>query len=117
MNAGSAPGAIFGYHAEDQIPDLLGNSLPTNPASHLRDQGPIQTKAGSMPTNHGLRGNDNQRLLPVRPTPTSEHPEKLVEHAELGFGVFAFQNGELLPERQILDEQVSTRTKNANEYS
>src|ERR1019366_8147796 len=65
MNAGSPPGGVLSYHAEDQVPDFLGNPLPTNPASHLRDQGPIQTEAGSMPTNHGLRGNDDQ-LLPER---------------------------------------------------
>ena len=27
MNAGSAPGGVLSYHAEDQIPDLLGNPL------------------------------------------------------------------------------------------
>jgi hypothetical protein len=70
-----------------------------------------------MPTHHSFRGNDNERLLPGRPTPPSEHPEQFVEHAELGFGVLALQHGELLPERQIFQKQASPRTKDTNEYS
>src|SRR5450631_107547 len=84
---------------------------------NLRDQGPIQTEAGSMPANHGLRGNHDERLLPGRPTPASQHPEQFVEHAELGFRMLALQHGELLPECQILQEQASARTKDANKYS
>ena len=70
-----------------------------------------------MPANHGLRGNHDERLLPGRPTPASEHPEQFVGYAKLGFGMLAFQHGELLPECQILQEQASARTKDANEYS
>ena len=64
-------------------------------------------KLGSMPANYGLRGNHDQRLLPGRLTPASKHPEQFVEHAEIGFGMLALQHGELLPERQILQEQAS----------
>jgi hypothetical protein len=60
-----------------------------------------------MPTHHGLRGNHNERLLPGRPTAASEYPERFVEHAEFWFGMLAFQHGELLPERQIFQEQAS----------
>ena len=65
-------------------------------------------------TNHGFRGHNKERLFPPRPTPASEHPEQFVEYAELGLGMLALQHGELLPECQILQEQASTRTKDAN---
>ncbi len=34
-----------------------------------------------------------------------EHPEELIERTELGSGVPALQDGELLSKRQILKEQ------------
>ena len=107
MNAGSAPRGVLGYHAEDQVSDLFREPFSANLFSHLGNEAPVQTEAGSMPANYGLRGNHDERLLPGRPTPASKHPEQFVEHAELGFGMLALQHGELLSERQILQEQAS----------
>jgi len=42
-----------------------------------------------MPTNHGFRSHDDERLFPPRLESAGDHPEKCVEHAEFGFGVLA----------------------------
>ena len=79
VDAGGAPGWILGDHLKDQVADFLGDLLTANPFSRLRDQGPVQTEAGSVPTHHGLWSDDNKRLLPRRSKPASEHPEKFVK--------------------------------------
>ena len=104
VDAGSTPGGVFGHHSEDQVLYLFRKSFSPNPFSDLGDKAPVQTEAGSMPTNHGFRSHDDERLFPPRPESAGDHPEKYVEHAELGFGVLALQHGEVLPEGQIFQE-------------
>jgi len=105
MDARSTPGRVFGNHLENQISDFLGESSSTNWLSHSGDQAPVQTKSASVPTNHGLRGNQEEGLLPSGPKLAREHPEELIERRELRPGVPAFQEGELLSKRQILKEK------------
>lgn len=107
VNARSAPSRILRHHAVDPVPNLLRDSFSSNLLSHLRDQAPIHAESGTVPAHHGLRSNYNERPLPCRPKPASEYPEESVEHAEFWFGMLALQRGELLPERQILQEQAS----------
>ena len=44
-------------------------------------------------------------------------PEQIVEQIELWPRMAAFQNGELLPNREILQHKLPTATKKANEYT
>src|SRR6266478_717806 len=105
VDARSTAGWVFGNHLENQISDFLGESSPTNLFSDSGDQAPVQTKSASVPTNHGLRGDHEERLLPSGPKLAHEHPEDLIERTELGSGVPAGQDGELLSKRQVLKEQ------------
>ena len=89
VDAGATPGGVLGYHAEDQVLDLFREPVSPNLFSDLGDKAPVQTEAGSMPTNHGFRSHDDERLFPPRPESAGDHPEKYVEHAEFGFGVLA----------------------------
>jgi len=57
-----------------------------------------------MPSDHGLRRDNNEKLLPSRPEPASGDPKDLAEEAEFGFGMRALQHRELLPEGQIIEE-------------
>jgi hypothetical protein len=102
MNAGSAPGGVLSYHAEDQLPGFFRDSFSAYLLPHLGDEVPVQTEAGSMPTHHGLRSHHDERLFPLRPESAGDHPEEFVEHAEFGFRMLALQHGDLLPEREIL---------------
>jgi hypothetical protein len=70
-----------------------------------------------MPTDHGLRRDKDERLLPGGPKPASGNPKEFVEETEFGFGMPALQHRELLPEGQILQEQVPAWAKAANKCS
>jgi len=107
MNPGSAPRGVLSNHAEDQVSHLCRELLSIDPHFRSGDEAPVQTEARSMPTNHGFRGDQDERLFPPGPVSEGGHPEEFVEHTKLGFGVLAFQRGELLPQRQILQEQAS----------
>ena len=102
MNPRSTPGRIVCRHLEDEIPDLLGWLLPSDSLFHPGDQAPVPAEAGTVPADHGLRRNDDERTLPSGPEPVCEHPEEFVQGADLWFAVLAFQYGELLPERDVL---------------
>ena len=107
MNAGSTPRGVLGNHAEDQVSDLFREPFSTDPLSRSGDEAPVKTEARSMPTNQSFRGDQNERVFPPRPESEGNHPEEFVEHADLWFGVLAFQHGELLPQHQIFQEQAS----------
>jgi hypothetical protein len=65
MNSWRTPSCILGNHLEDQVPHLR-RSLPS-PERLLdsENQCPIQTEAGSMPSDHRLRRDDDKNLLPL----------------------------------------------------
>src|SRR5215831_12066991 len=52
VDAGSAPGGVFGHHLENQLPHFTGDRASTNPFSDLGDHAPIQAKACTMPADH-----------------------------------------------------------------
>jgi len=74
----------------------------------------FHAKSGSMPTDHRLWSDDNERLLPGRPKPASDDPEEFVERAEFRFGMLALQDCQLLSQGH-LQEQTPTEAKQASE--
>jgi hypothetical protein len=117
VNARSTPGWVLRHHAEDQLPNFPRQSFPTDLFSHLRDHAPVHAKSSTVPANDCLRGNDNQRLLPRRPTVASEHSEQFVDNAESRLRMLALQDSQLLPKRKILNEQPSAGTKAAGKQA
>ncbi len=60
-----------------------------------------------MPANHGLGANDMERLAPPRPLVGEPHPEETIEAPELRSLRSAAKQHELLPQRQVLEREVS----------
>ena len=114
MNPRCAPGRVLRHHLENQISDFLGEFPSRHLRSRFGDQAPVHAKTSTMPTDHGLRRDKNERLLPGGPEPASGDPKELVEETDFGFGMPALQHRELLPEGQILQEQVPAPAKTAN---
>ena len=90
VDAGATPGGVLGYHAEDQVLDLVRKPVSPNLFSDLGDKAPVQTEAGSMPTNHGFRSYDDERLFPPRPESAGDHPESMSSMRSLGLGCLRF---------------------------
>jgi len=113
VTARSTPRWVLRHHAEDQLPNFLRQSFPTDLFSQLRDETPVQSKPSTMPADPGFGSDHKERLLAVRPEPGREHPEELVKKAESRFGMPALQYSKLLTKRQILNEQPSAGTNAA----
>ena len=72
---------------------------------------------GCQPADDGFGRNDDEGLLPSRPDPSSDYPEKLIEEAEARSRMPTFQHSELLPEHEILQNKSPTPTEKANQGS
>jgi hypothetical protein len=70
-----------------------------------------------VPTNHSFRRDDDEGLLPTRPDSPSNYPEEFIEEAEDRPWTAPLQHSELLPEREILQEEMPTTAKRANKGS
>ena len=70
-----------------------------------------------MPPNHCLWGDHDQSFFPGGPELLGNNPEQFVEQIEPWPWMSTFQNGELLPQREILQYTFPTAAKKANEYS
>jgi hypothetical protein len=117
VNARSTPSWILRDHLEDEISDLLRNRLSAYPLPRPGDQTPVQAKASSVPANYGLGSDEDERFVPAGPEPPSSDPEKLVQGAESGSGMASRQDRELLPEREILQNQALMGAKETNQSS
>jgi hypothetical protein len=78
---------------------------------------PVETKARPMRPNHCLWGDHDQSFFPGGPELRGNNPEQFVEQIEPWPWMSTFQNGELLPQREILQYAFPTAAKKANEYS
>ena len=64
-----------------------------------------------MPTDHGFRADHDESLIPARPKPSCQNPEKLIERAQLRSRMPSFQHGELLPEDQVFQQKSTASMK------
>ena len=115
VNTRRTPGGIFGNHAEDEVAQFPANAFSAHAGAMSREPRPIQLEACPVPTNHGLRLNEEQCPLPPRPEPPQNPPEQFAGHSKSWLGVPLFQDAELLTQRQVFQEQVAARTDRANE--
>ncbi len=68
-----------------------------------------------MPANHGLGANDMERFAPPSPLVGEPHPEEAIEAPELRSLRSAAKQGELLPQRQVLEREVSAGSERRTE--
>jgi hypothetical protein len=111
MNPWRAPGWIVRNHAEDEFAEFNADALPAGTSWMAREPGPIQLEAGPVPSHNGLRLNENQCLPPPGPEPPQYHPEKSVGNSKPRMRTSPFQDSKLLPESQILQEEIAARTE------
>ena len=115
MDARCTPSRICYHHPEDEVSNLFGNSLSASVLTYLREHAPVPTKSRAVPSDHGIRTDQYKGLFPRRPKPTCDKPEDSVSRQEFGPWMLAFQDSELLPQNQVLDEEVTTGAKGTRE--
>ena len=97
-----APQLGLDDHLEDQLTDLFGYSPATADSfSYFAEHIPIQLESSLMPPNDSFGQDEKEGLLPLRPEAAREHPKQLIARPQSWPGMFAFQDGELLPESEV----------------
>jgi len=67
-----------------------------------------------VPADDSFGRDDDEVLLPSRPDPSSDYPEELIEEPQAWARMSAFQHCELLPEHEILQNNIPAATEDAN---
>jgi hypothetical protein len=66
-----------------------------------------------MPPGNSFRQDQNEHLLPSRPEAARQHPKQLIECPQPGPRMFAFQDGKLLAQGEILQHEATAGAKDA----
>jgi hypothetical protein len=114
MDPRCSPGGVLNDHAEDQFSNFLRRRFSSNLPPDSGDQPPVHTKTSPVPADDGFGRDDDEGLLPSRPDPPSEHPEKFIEEVEARARMSTLQRDELLTQSKILDKETSPPSKEAN---
>lgn len=83
MNARCSPPRILAHHAKNQLSNLIWGRPSPNRPSHPRNQFPIQPKTCSVPADHRIGRDHDERLFPLWPESTYCNPEGLIEKPEV----------------------------------
>ena len=111
MNARCSPRSVVGHHAEDEVSQFPANASSTRMSSVPREPTPVHLESGPMPANDCLRLHQNQCSLPFGPEAAQGCPKQPIRGAKARPRASLLQNGKLLPQGQILQEQIATRAK------
>jgi hypothetical protein len=114
VDARCAPCGIFRDHAKDQLAQFLADVFSARANPTPREPRPIQLEPCTVPANDSLWLDEDQRVLPFRPEPPQDHPEKFVGGGDLRARIPRLQNVKLLAKSQVLKQQVAVRAKNTD---
>ena len=106
MDARRTPQGIRRGHLPDEGSDLGADGWAAA-AGAARKASPVLAEASTLPSEHGIRRNDNQRLPPAGPDPGQAGLEQTIRWAEPRPGQPPLVDGELLAEGQILERELA----------
>jgi len=110
MNSRRTPSRILGNHTEDKFAQFFADAFSSSAVPMPREPCPIQLESCLVPANNGLRLDKDQGPFPFRPKPPHYHPEQFVWCGKARLRMPLLQYGELLPQCQVFQQQVSART-------
>jgi hypothetical protein len=110
MNSGCAPQRVRRRHVTDEHADLLIYTWPAA-RSAVRSSGPSAAEPIAMPPDNGVRLHNHQRRAPVLPDPRQSDPKQSIATFEAGAVRGTFHRRQLLPQRQVLQDQFSMAAK------
>src|SRR4051794_33017393 len=104
MNSGSAPERVVTTHGSNELADLLRYAWPSHLAT-LDLSRPEQPKTFSVPSDDSFRLDHDQSGTPVAPKPGQTGPEESIRRGQARSLDRAFQNAQLMTEREDLPWQ------------
>ncbi len=105
MDARGAP--AIERHLFDEAADLDVDTRPTRTALLVGERHPMAAESLPVPLRHGVRLNDDQVARPPWPRGAQCHPEGTIGVIEWRPRPLPLECGNLLPERQVLGDQIA----------
>src|SRR5713101_4035429 len=112
MNPGRAPERIGARHVANEGPHAVGEARS---ARSLRPPPPVPAESFAMPANHGRGLHEHEGVSPGRPGPAQSDPQEPVDGAEPRSAIASGQQFQLMPEREILEDQILASTERGPE--
>jgi hypothetical protein len=117
MNTRRTPGRVLSDHAKDQFAQLFAHTFSSHAGSTPRVPRPVQLEFRPVPTDNGVRLDEDQGSLPSRPEPLQHHLEQFVVSSKLRLRLLLFQYCELLAKCQVYQQQFATRSDRLKEQN
>ena len=110
MNPRRTPERIRRGHSTNQRADLWSRGWTTRTGPTL--PGPEQAEPASVPGEHGIRFDEDERRPPTTPRPRQPRPENPIRRGQTkSRGARAIQDRQLMPERKDLEVQSRARSR------
>jgi len=109
VNFGRTPFGIVLGQASDQVPPFLGD--PRSAATWTGPPAPVESKAGAMPADDGLRFDNEEDIGPAGPKAAEGGPEEAVARIQGRPRSLTFEHGDLLAQSEDLQGCVASRTE------
>jgi hypothetical protein len=74
-------------------------------------------KTSPVPAHDGCGRNDDERVLPSGPDPSSDYPEEFIEWVDARARMSTLQRDELLTQSKLLEKETSPLAKEAGKHS
>ncbi len=108
VNTRCSPKRILATQPTDQFSDVFWNRRPPRLAA-VDFPSPEQTKAPAVPSDDGVRFDDDQSRPPVAPDRAQPYPKESIARHQFGALHGALENTKLVPKRQVLQLERSSR--------
>ncbi len=112
MRTAAAPW-VLGRHAHDQLLQLGGDPRPPGTAVTL--PAPVGAPSRSMPPHDGVGLDDHECASSAGPTASEQRPESAVVKTERGSTTAPRVDGELMPQCQVLEDEISAGADRSEE--
>ena len=116
MESGRAPQGSGGGHLGNQRAEFRGDRRAAHDGA-AGAPGPVVAEPSPLPAQDGVRGDDDQRLLPASPQPGQRDPKEPVATAQPRSGHRPPVHGELLAQGEILEGELPVAAAEEREES
>ena len=104
VNPRRAPQGVGRGHPSDERADLRGDGRAAGPVPAALP-GPEELEAGPLPPDHGRGLDDGDGIRPAAPQAGQQDPEQAVGGPQAWTRRGALEDGQLVPQREVLEHQ------------
>ena len=102
LNSALSPQRVLQSHAANELSGFGVGRFAARFTGTSRPPSPMRLPTDAMPSDDSIRIDDNEMVTPIREPAVGQNPESTVRVANPGTCLAPLENGELLPQTQVL---------------